>query len=158
TRDVGNVTLDLNGIEVINLNAGGGADSITVNDQSATDIFEVNLDLGFLDGQADAVVINGTEGEDFGQIADFGGFIGANGGSFPFVNITGGEGTRDTLTVNALGGNDEVDASFLPASVIGLTINGGAGNDTITGSQGNDALTGGDGDDFIDGGAGNDTI
>src|SRR5262249_42899649 len=93
TRDVGNVTMDLNGIEVINLNAGGGADSITVNDQSATDIFEVNLDLGFLDGQADAVVINGTEGEDFGQIADFGGFIGANVGSFPFVNITGAEGT-----------------------------------------------------------------
>ena len=66
------------------------------------------------------------------------------------MNITGAEATNDTLTVNALGGNDVVDAFDLPANLIGLTINGGAGNDTITGSQGNDTLTGGDGDDIID--------
>ena len=57
---------------------------------------------------------------------------------FPFVNITGAEGANDTLTVNTLGGNDGVDAFDLPANLIGLTINGGAGNDTIIGSQGND--------------------
>ena len=34
TRDVGGVTLDLNGIETIDLNALGGADTITVNDQA----------------------------------------------------------------------------------------------------------------------------
>ena len=33
---------------------------------------------------------------------------------FPFVNITGAEGANDTLTVNALGGNDVVDASSCP--------------------------------------------
>ena len=75
TRDVGNVTMDLSGIEEIDLNAFGGADTITVNDQSATDIFDVNLDLGgstgIGDGQADAVIINGTDGDDFGQIAAF---------------------------------------------------------------------------------------
>ena len=36
------------------------------------------------------------------------------------MNITGAEGTNDTLTVNALGGNDVVDASNLPANLIGL--------------------------------------
>jgi hypothetical protein len=46
TRDVGNVTMDLNGIEEIDLNANGGADAITVNDQTATDVFVVKLDLG----------------------------------------------------------------------------------------------------------------
>src|SRR5262249_8621654 len=152
TRDVGNVTLDLNGVEVIDLNAGDGADTITVNNLSATDVREVDLDLT-LDGQADAVVINGTEGADVGQIAAFdnGTRIGANVGSSPVVNIVDAEATRDTLTVNALGGNDVVNASGLTANLIGLTINGGAGNDTITGSQGNDTLTGGDGDDFLDG-------
>ncbi len=46
TRDVANVTMDLNGVEGIDFNALGGADTITVNDLSGTDVTEVNLDLG----------------------------------------------------------------------------------------------------------------
>ena len=38
TRDVGNVTMDLDGVETIDLNALGGADTITVNDLTATDL------------------------------------------------------------------------------------------------------------------------
>jgi hypothetical protein len=99
--------MDLNGIEVIDLNALGGADTITVNDQSATDIFDVNLDLngsaGGGDGQPDAVIINGTNGDNLGQIASFDGTsVSANVSSFPFVNITGADGTNDHLTLNAL--------------------------------------------------------
>ena len=51
------------------------------------------------------------------------------------MTITGSEGANDSLVVNALGGDDTVDASALPAGVIGLTVDGGAGNDTILGSQ-----------------------
>src|SRR5262249_40838944 len=36
TRDVGNVTMDLGGVEEIDLNALGGADTVTVNDQATT--------------------------------------------------------------------------------------------------------------------------
>src|SRR5262249_21117421 len=43
------------------------------------------------------------------------------------------------------------------ASLIQLTIDGGAGNDTITGGDGNDTLLGGDGNDLITGGRGSDT-
>ena len=43
------------------------------------------------------------------------------------------------------------------ATLIHLTIDGGAGNDTITGGDGNDTLIGGDGNDLIIGGRGNDT-
>ena len=56
-------------------------------------------------------------------------------GSFPVVNITGAEGTNDTLTVNALGGNDTVDASNLPANLIGLSLNGGAGTIPSSGAR-----------------------
>jgi Ca2+-binding RTX toxin-like protein len=35
------------------------------------------------------------------------------------------------LTVNGGNGNDTINASSLPADVIGLTIDGGAGNDTL---------------------------
>src|SRR5260370_41642064 len=75
------------------------------------------------DGQADAVIVDGTNGDDTIQILPFG-----NGtriavlGLFPRVNITGAEGRNDHLTVNALGGNDVVDASGLPANLIGLTV------------------------------------
>src|SRR6185369_12002813 len=73
------------------------------------------------------------------------------------VNINGAEAANDVLTINAGAGNDIISAATLPAAIIGLTIDGGAGNDTITGSQGNDVLIGGDGNDFVNGGRGNDT-
>ena len=44
-RDVGNVTMDLNGVEHIQLNAAGGADTITVNDLTGTDVTQVAIDL-----------------------------------------------------------------------------------------------------------------
>ena len=44
-RDVGNVTMDLNGVEHIQFNALGGADTITVNDLTGTDVTQVAIDL-----------------------------------------------------------------------------------------------------------------
>ncbi|MGY4332408.1 Ca2+-binding RTX toxin-like protein [Bradyrhizobium sp. LB7.2] len=71
------------------------------------------------------------------------------------VTIANAEAANDRLVIQALGGNDVIDASLL-AAAIGLTIDGGAGNDTITGSQGADTLIGGDGNDNVTGGRGND--
>ena len=70
TRDVANITMDLNGVEGINFNALGGADTITVNDLSGTDVTQVNLDLASPPGSgrwrrpADTVIVNGTSGND----------------------------------------------------------------------------------------------
>src|SRR6202035_24169 len=44
-RDVGNVTMDVNGVEQVNIAALGGADSLTVNDLSGTDVKDVNINL-----------------------------------------------------------------------------------------------------------------
>src|SRR5262249_4995031 len=66
-------------------------------------------------------------------------------------------GANDSLVVRALGGDDGVSASTMPAGIIQLTVNGGSGNDRNLGSQGADTLLGGDGNDFIDGKPGNDT-
>jgi hypothetical protein len=144
TRDLGNVALDLGTIEDIGLNTLGGADTVTVDDQTVTDLVSVNLDLegtaGTGDGAADAVIINGTDGADVAQVSSFGNNIEANVGFFPFVNMIGADATLDTLTINALGGDDTVDATSLEANVIGLAINSGAGNDEIFGSAGNDSV------------------
>jgi Ca2+-binding RTX toxin-like protein len=127
-----NVTMDLSGVEELDLNARSGADAIVVNDLSATDLTVLNIDLdsaagnGTGDGATDSVIVNGTAGDDAVQIAAFGTRI-AIGGLFPFVNIAGSDGTNDHLTVNTLGGNDVVDAANLPANLIGLTVNLGDG-------------------------------
>lgn len=151
TRDIGNVALDLGTIEDIDLNPLGGADTVTVDDQAATDLETVSLDLegtaGTGDGAADGVIINGTDGADVAQVSDLGNDIEASVGFFPVVNMIGADPTLDTLTINSLGGDDTVDATNLEANVIGLAINGGAGNDEIFGSAGNDSVNGGTGND-----------
>ena len=70
--------MDVNGVEQVNVNALGGADTITVNDLTGTDVTQVNLDLasppgsGIGDGQADTVIVNGTNGADNVQITGAG--------------------------------------------------------------------------------------
>jgi Ca2+-binding RTX toxin-like protein len=65
-------------------------------------------------------------------------------------------GTSENLVVNMNGEDDTFTAGNGLASLIQLTVDGGAGNDTITGGDGNDLLIGGDGNDTITGGRGND--
>jgi Ca2+-binding RTX toxin-like protein len=154
-RDIANITMDLDNIEHIQLNALGGADRITVNDLTGTDVTQVTVDLGTNDMAADLVTVNGTNGSD--QINVVATATGVAVTGLPAqVNIDHPE-AGDFLTVNGGNGNDTINASSLPAGVIGLTIDGGAGNDTITGSQGDDVLLGRDGNDTVVGGRGADT-
>ena len=161
TRDVGNVTMDLNGIEHIDFTALGGADNITVGDLTGTGVTQVAIDLastpgsGVGDGAADSVTVNGTNGSDTIQVSGTGGSV-TVAGLPATVTLAGAEGANDQLIVDGGAGNDVITAAGLAAGVIGLTIDGGAGNDTITGSQGNDMLIGGDGNDTVIGGRGND--
>jgi len=161
SRDVANIVMDVNGTENVNFNALGGADTITVGDLTGTGVTAVNLDLatppgsGTGDGAADTVIVNGTNADDNVQV------LGA-GSSFTVVglaaqvSVNGSEAANDSLVVSSLGGNDNVNASTLPATVVKLTVDGGTGDDAITGSQGDDTLLGGDGNDVVTGGRGND--
>jgi hypothetical protein len=49
-------------VERVDFNALGGADVVTVNDLSGTDVKSVNVDDGAGDGAADRVIVNGTAG------------------------------------------------------------------------------------------------
>jgi Ca2+-binding RTX toxin-like protein len=158
TRDVANISMDLNGVENIQFNALAGADTVTVGDLTGTDVKQVSLDLGSNgagDGAADSVIVNGTHGADQISVAGSGGSV-TVAGLPATVNISDSEGANDALTINAGAGNDTINASTLAPGVIGLTIDGGAGNDTIIGSQGDDMLLGGDGNDTVTGGRGSD--
>jgi Ca2+-binding RTX toxin-like protein len=161
TRNLGNIVMDLDDVEIIDLNTLGNTDTTTVNDLSGTDLVELNVDqAGTIggtagDGQADTVIVNGTNGDDIVNVFGAGTSVSAVGLSAQ-VNIANAEGANDALVVNALGGNDGVTATTLPAGVIKLTIDGGAGDDQIIGSQGNDVFLGGDNADFVFGDDGND--
>ena len=45
TRNLGNIVMDLNDVEAIDLNALGGTDTTTVNDLTGTDLVEININL-----------------------------------------------------------------------------------------------------------------
>ena len=158
-RNVGNITMDCAGIENVVFHALGGLDTVTVNDLTGTQVTNVIVDLassaGTPDGLADMVIVNGTQTNDFIKVN--GSTNGVNViGLAATVTILNSDPTLDNLIINGLGGDDTVDASALPAGLINLTLNGGAGNDTLIGSQGDDLLIGGPGNDILFGGPGND--
>ena len=68
SRDVANITMDMNGVETIDFNALGGTDTVMINDMTRTDVKQVNIDLAASIGgnhrrrSDDTVVINGTKG------------------------------------------------------------------------------------------------
>ena len=162
-RDVGNITMDLNAVEHIQLNTIGGADTVTVEDLTGTGVTQVAIDLsatagsGQGDGQADTVTVNGTAGDDNISVANSGASIVVKGLAAQ-VTINGAESDKDSLVINGLAGNDTIDASKLHAGQVNLTLNGGDGDDTIIGSAGNDLVNGGRGNDKVSLGAGDDTF
>ena len=163
TRDVAAITMDLNGLEQINLNTLGGADNITVGDLTGTAVTQVNLDMasppgsGIGDGQADMVIVNTTNGNDSVTVASDTSGVTILGLSAN-VHINGAEAANDRLIINALIGDDTVDASALAATAIQLTEDGGDGDDVLIGGAGNDTLLGGIGDDVLLGGPGQDLL
>jgi Ca2+-binding RTX toxin-like protein len=153
-RDPGTITMDTAGVERVDFNALGGADVVTVDDLTGTDVSAVNLDLGGLDGQADQVTVNGTDRDDtIGVGGDASGV--AVSGLRALVSVRDQEST-DRLLVDGRGGDDTVSAAALAAGAIGLTIGGGPGDDRLAGAKGVETLLGGDGNDSADGNGGND--
>jgi hypothetical protein len=128
SRDIGNVTMDTAGVEQIDFEALAGADLVTVNDLTGTDLRTLQLDLdgaapGGGDGEADRVVVNGTNGDD--AIRVFGDAQGVNvKGLAPLVEILHPEGANDRLDINTLDGSDTVDSSGLAAGTIQLFVDG----------------------------------
>jgi len=120
------------------------------------------------DGQADSVIVFGGPGDDDIAINSAGNVINITGAG-PAIEIRNSEAALDSLSIQALEGNDRVNAQGLAAGLIQLTVEGGPGNDTITGSQGADVLVGGDDNDtfvwplgtpadLVSGEAGTDTL
>ena len=126
-RVQGNVTMDTKGVEVVDLNALGGTDTITVNDLTGTDVRHTNLDLaGTLggsagDGAIDNVVLAGTNGND--RIRVNGSPSGADvTGLATAVSVKHAD-PADRLSVNTLEGTDNVLVNGV-AGVLQVLVDG----------------------------------
>ena len=131
TRDVGNVTMDMDGIEDLNVRALGGADTLTVNDLSGTDLRSVNPDLGGSDGAADTVIANGTANADHVHISSANNDLIVSG-LHTQVQVAGSESANDHVQVNTLDGNDTASTGVGTSGPASVDINGGAGSDAVT--------------------------
>jgi Ca2+-binding RTX toxin-like protein len=125
TRNIGNITMDLNDVEQIDFLALGAADVMIVDDLKGTDTKRVNLNLaafgGVPDATADNVIVNGSSGNDKITIDGNAGAV-VVGGLAATVSITNSDGLADVLTVNGQDGVDRitVDSTTLPAGTISL--------------------------------------
>jgi hypothetical protein len=121
--------MDTAGVERVDFNALGGADLVTVNDLTGTDVDAVNIELaGALggitgDGAADNVVVNATNGVDTIFVegdADTLKVIGLAAA----VQILRSEFANGRLDINTLAGNDRVDVDGLQIGAIKLSVDG----------------------------------
>ncbi len=134
-----------------------------VHDLGGTDLTAVNNDLAAAlggstgDSRPDQTIVEGTNGDDAIRVAGDSTGVSVTGLAAR-VHIAHAEPANDALAINALAGDDVIEASGLASNVIALTLDGGAGDDVLIGSAGNDILFGRDGDDVLLGGPGQDVV
>jgi hypothetical protein len=127
TRNVGNIVMDLDGVEKIETLAFGGADTYTANDLSGTAVGALAVNVGAVlgspatDAQPDNVIVNGTDGDDAIAVAGSAGSVNVTGLAAS-VAITRAEAALDRLAINGLGGADTLDDSGLAPNTIGLSF------------------------------------
>ena len=136
--------VELDNVDILRLN---GAQDVTVDDLSATDVFQVDVDAAALD----RATVNGSAGDDQISIGNFGvpSVLGPT-----FVRFENAAPTA-RLTVDGRAGDNIVSAS---TAAMTLTLVGGSGDNTLLGGPGDDTLIGGDGFDDAKGGKGDDVI
>ena len=125
TRNLGNIFMDTNDVEAIDLRALGGADQLTAGDATGTELVALFADLAPTiggaggDGLVDSITVLGTPGDDTISVT------GANGavqvaGLASTLDVTNADPT-DRLTVTGNGGTDTIDSAGLAAGTIELT-------------------------------------
>ena len=128
-RNLGNIRMDLDGVERLDLSTFGGVDSVTVNDLTGTDLTRADIDLsaatGAGDKKDDTVVVTGTEAADKLDVSASGGTV-VVAGLHAQTRIAGGEST-DQLRLDTLGGNDQVTVADAAKALISVALNLGTG-------------------------------
>ena len=113
TRVQGNIVMNLDDVEAIDVHPLGGTDTVIVNDVAGTDLVRVDVDLAAAlggstsDNQEDKVTVFGTADDD-SISADANGAAVEVSGLAAFVRITHTDAALDRLIIGTLGGDDNV--------------------------------------------------
>src|SRR5262249_54615020 len=127
-RDIASITMDLNGIEALNLRTFDSPDTVTINDLTGTGLAKANVDLGAFDGtgdgSADTVIENGSALAEKVNVTASGSQV-LVAGLKPALTLTGSE-PFDTLAVNPLGGKDQATVAAGVSALINPVVDLGA--------------------------------
>lgn len=142
-RNVGNVVLDVAGLEQVTIAALGGTDTILVNNLAATAVTQATVDLGATggvgDAAADAVTLVSTSAaETFDVMADAGFVVVDHGAQ---IRVQGYE-SADQLVIAGVGGDQVNVNGSADADVMTLTLNGTQGRVDATGFSAAVAVSG----------------
>ena len=130
-RNPGNVQMNLDLVEQLDLHALGGADDITVDDMTGTSMERALVDLSASgdgtagDGQGDLVTINGSNRDDHVVVTSQGTLVGVSG-LRPAADIAGSE-LADRLQLDTLDGDDDVTIDPSALARISVTTDLGTG-------------------------------
>jgi hypothetical protein len=130
-RSPGNIRMDLDGVERLDVRALGGDDGVTVDDLRGTALRLATVDLSAAgdgltaDGQTDQVTVNGTPGDDRIDVVADGARVDV-GGLQATTAVVGSDPT-DRLQVAALEGDDLIDVDPRTATLIDVVVDLGSG-------------------------------
>ncbi len=143
---------------------GTGSGGVTINGRAGDDTYlvafgsltgTVSIQDSSAVGDNDVATIRGTAGDDnAGNRIQFNGVSSIVRGAETITRLAASFGV-ESLTIDALGGNDDVDFSTYNEPV---SLLGNSGDDTLTGSPQADLLQGDAGMDQLFGGAGTDSL
>lgn len=123
TRDLGNIRMDMDSVDEVDLSTLGGTDHVNVDDLSHTALRTVHLNLAAgaaPDGVLDTVSVTGTDQPDHVTVDAHDSAVNVIG-LHTEVQITGAD-TRDQLNLGTGAGNDAVTVTDAAASAIGVGV------------------------------------
>lgn len=171
TRDVGNIVMDQDNVERVEIAALAGNDHVQIGDLRGTDVREVFVDFGAAadatsgDGLVDVALVSGSARAERINVVTSGDDVRVTGlaAQSRLANLD----ALDAVTIDGGAGKDVINASASNGGVARLILSGGAGNDKLIagrggmhldGGAGNDKLIGGSGNDLLDAGTGRDIL
>ncbi len=122
-RDAGNIRMDMNDVELLDLAALGGIDTFTLNDMRGTGFQRADVDLsvgGASDGAADTVTVLGTEQADEVDVKAPSGGVAVDGLATQ-LRISGST-TADKLEIDTVAGDDSVNVDATAAALIDVGV------------------------------------
>ena len=121
TRDLGNIHMNLTGVEALDLAALGGSDTVTLHNGSG--LTQASIDLsndGDAFAQPDTVVVDGTDGVDHVNVGGDGSAVDVTG--LPLATHVTNSDTGDQLLVDTGVGDDTVQVSDAAAALITVAV------------------------------------